>query len=156
MVVTKEEFLAHASQTPVALEAGNSLPIGQPVRGTDKNAIYFVVAVMPGLTVAMRWKGAMLSVRMAGTRLNDADFVTRLKTPGIFADHLLDGGYFSAHLGQSGNIEDLAGSISAQMLYASVLAAIGSDLGSFTARAPYGWRSWASASAQAGAEAKTA
>lgn len=138
-IVTKEEFFAQAANAPVSLESGADLEVGQPVVGSDKGSIYFVVAKLDGLQVAMRWKGALLSVRIAGPKL--ADYVDRLTAPGIFANHS-DKGYFSAHLGQAGAIEELAGAVSAQMLYASVLAAVAQDVDNFVARAPYGWRNW--------------
>ncbi len=143
-ITTQEEFLSHAGDAPVSLEAGGDLPIGAPVTGSSKGTIYFVVAKMPGITVAMRWKGAQLSVRVAGSSL--PEITERLTATGIFANHTAEG-YFSAHLGQQGNIDDMQGSVSAQMLYASVLAAISSDLAVFDERAPYGWRNWQKAQA---------
>lgn len=141
-ITTQEEFLSHATATPASLEAGAELPIGHPVAGSSKGAIYFVVAKAPGILVAMRWKGAQLSIRVAGPKLGD--IADRLTATGLFANHMAEG-YFSAHLGQQGAIDDLQGSVSAQMLYASVLAAISADIGSFTERAPYGWRNWKTA-----------
>lgn len=138
-VVTKEEFLAQAANTPASLEAGTDLPVGHPVVGSSPGSVYFVVAKLEGLQVAMRWKGGQVSVRIAGPKL--ADFADRLTAPGIFANHAAEG-YFSAHLGQQGAISELAGAVSAQMLYASILAAIGVDLDTFSSRAPYAWRNW--------------
>ena len=152
-ITSKEDFLALAGKEPASLEAGNDLYVGHPIAGTSKGAIYYVVARLDGLSVAMRWKGAQLSVRVAGPKL--ADYVDRLNAPGTFANHLAEG-YFSAHLGQQGAIDELAGSVSAQMLYASVLAAITSDLSNYIERAPYAWRNWTSQPAQQAVETPSA
>lgn len=152
-VTTQEEFLALSGKEPASLEGGFDLLVGHPVTGTSKGAVYYVVARLEGLLVAMRWKGAQLSVRIAGPKL--ADYAARLTAPGTFANHAAEG-YFSAHLGQQGAIDDLAGSVSAQMLYASVLAAVTSDLSNYIERAPYAWRNWTSQAAQQAVETPSA
>ena len=138
-ITTMEEFLSLSDKAPASLEAGADLYVGHPVTGSNPGSVYHVVARADGLSVAMRWKGAQLSIRVAGPKL--ADYTARLSAPGTFANHAAEG-YFSAHLGTQGAIDDLAGSVQAQMLYASVLATICPDLGDYHERAPYAWRNW--------------
>lgn len=150
-ITTKEAFLAAAGNAAVSLEGSLDLPVGHPVLGTNPGTVYFVTAKLTTskqnlVLVAMRWKGAMLSIRVAGAGL--ADIAENLNATGIFANHT-GNGYYSAHLGQQGAIDTLQGSVASQMLYASVLAAIGGDLAAFDERAPYEFRNWK-------AEAKTA
>lgn len=137
-ITSQEDFTKAAALPPCSLEAGMSIAVGHPIAGTSPGATYFLVAQLDGLGVAMRWKGAHLSVRVSGPKL--ADYSARLLATGIFANHT---SYFSAHLGQQGVTDDgVAAQVSAQMLYASVLAAVAGDVDGFIERAPYGWRDW--------------
>lgn len=136
-ITTQEDFIANGAADPVALESGGALKVGQRVHGTTAGAVYYVIGVLDGLAVAMRWKGSQLSVRISGPKL--AEFAERLTATGLYANK---GTYFSAHMGQQGVVDGIAASVSAQMLFASVLAGIAGDPIYFEERAPYDWRQW--------------
>lgn len=142
-ITTQVDFTNAGDVEVAALETLEAPKVGQKVAGTSPGAVYYIVAVAEGanggsgLAVAMRWKGAQLSVRISGAAL--PEYAERLMATGLFANH---GHYFSAHMGQQGAVDGLAASVSAQMLYASVLASIAGDTDAWTERAPYAWRNW--------------
>lgn len=137
--ITKQEDFVAASEDPNVgvLESLTNGKVGQRIAGTNPGAIYYLIGVIDGLNVAARWKGAQLSVRIAGPKL--AEYRDRLKAAGVYADHTT---YFSAHMGQQGAVDGAGASLSAQMLYASILASVAGDVANFTERAPYEWRNW--------------
>lgn len=56
-----------AASEPVDLSAATTLL--QPVKGTSAGSVYYVVALLDGIALAMRTKGPRLSLRVAGAGL---------------------------------------------------------------------------------------
>lgn len=77
-----KKMAANIFKTPVPLVGATQC--GQPVKGTSPSSVYYMVAKLTGLNLAIRTKGGKLSVRAEGAKLGS--YASELQSLG-FATH---------------------------------------------------------------------